>query len=1073
MFENFDYYTTPKDSRCKADRGLQTNPRYTNFTQMYFTAGDPEQFWEQRHFSASASTPCLKNVKKYRSIPQESGIFKGKEVFIPFDGYKNLSQSQVEDTFKYIFHKFKKGIYVKICENKLISFIPFSNATYANEWSDLMKVDPKYDSFENFFKHHNTITNKLNGTNYRLDLRKISADTSKWYANNCILRYENPINEEGNNYPQLKSMFLELCKEREIPDAEFFLNKRDFPLLTRNGTEPYTAIYGDDTPLKSFRYDKYLPILSMCTSDGHADLACPTHEDWARVKSVENVYFPYKCTSYNYKFNHEWKTKLQKAVFRGSNTGCGYDEATNIRLKLAKLGTIRPDLLDVGISNWNTRIRKHKDSPYLQIPQPPQNVGLVPRLTPEQQSNYKYIIHLDGHVAAFRLSLEMSMGSCILVVKSGWKLWFSDLLEEGVHYLGVKEDLSDLVEKVEWCVTHDKECKQISKNALNFFNTYLSKTAILDYLQTLITQMTSYTGILEPIADPIIRQYEEEYRNLFRSNQGVEYMLTGGFPKNVGRNYGVLKGFQMFLKQALRPEDAVTLVGVQVSQLFKSKTTTVKLLQVGGEYLVSKTTDKPVKKLEFTHEAFLGIHVLNQLVKLCPHFVFTYMIREEPHTTIKNTKEYALLQEYVRGPTLQQFLAKGCSFKVYLEILLQISIALKIAQAYCEFVHHDLKPWNIMIDILPEPIILEYPAFVSAGGEKTIKIKTRYIPVMVDYGKSHAILKNVHYGILDPFSTDRFVDLYTILVSTLTTLGADQNTDPADVWYLANFLAKPSAPIQNASQLARFVSRNKQLRPRELRASGKQLDDKSIDDFLEYVNPLVKKHKISFGNAPAESALDKWTSNSRQLMDMGFSIELEQKVESYRKVCSRLYRNAMPQATNRLVTFMIAQRVYSGINTPKLEFLEFAQTESLNPKLAQSVLSMFQKAEDFITTFYNNLLAKKTREPLKLAYYPEVLKFDLLDEGLTPSLLVDAHKIKSIISSTSYTQLPTQFPDYLYYKHLIEEIFAHRGLFRISQADKQFYQNQLKNALNPAYIRKVADIATFKKYAQHSTLNTQ
>jgi hypothetical protein len=190
-------------------------------------------------------------------------IFKGKEIFIPFDGYKNLSQSQVEDTFKYIFHKFKKGIYVKISGNKLVSFIPFSKAKYTNEWSDLMKVDPKYGSFENFFKYHNIITNKLNGTNYRLDLRRISADTSKWYANNCILRYENPINEEGNNYAQLKAMFLELCNEREIPDTEFFLNKRDFPLLTRNGTEPYTDIYGDDVPLKSFRYDKYLPILSI------------------------------------------------------------------------------------------------------------------------------------------------------------------------------------------------------------------------------------------------------------------------------------------------------------------------------------------------------------------------------------------------------------------------------------------------------------------------------------------------------------------------------------------------------------------------------------------------------------------------------------------------------------------------------------------------------------------------------------------------------------------------------------------------------------------------------------------
>ncbi len=42
----------------------------------------------------------------------------------------------------------------------------------------------------------------------------------------------------------------------------------------------------------------------------------------------------------------------------------------------------------------------------------------VSPLTPEEQSKYKYIINIDGHVSAFRLSLEMSMGCCILLVKS-------------------------------------------------------------------------------------------------------------------------------------------------------------------------------------------------------------------------------------------------------------------------------------------------------------------------------------------------------------------------------------------------------------------------------------------------------------------------------------------------------------------------------------------------------------------------------------------------------------------------------------------------------------------------------
>jgi hypothetical protein len=125
---------------------------------------------------------------------------------------------------------------------------------------------------------------------------------------------------------------------------------------------------------------------------------------------------------------------------------------------------------------------------------------------------------------------------------------------------------------------------------------------------------------------------------------------------------------------------------------------------------------------------------------------------------------------------------------------------------------------------------------------------------------------------------------------------------------------------------------------------------------------------------------------------------------------------------------------------------------------------MFQKAEDFITNFYNNLLRKKVREPLKIAYYPDVLEFDLLGPGVTPSLMVDADKIKTITSSTGYRQLPTEFPDYLYYKHLIEEVFRQQGPFQVPQVDKDFYENHLEKALNLDYINKVTDICTFKKY---------
>ena len=71
-------------------------------------------------------------------------------------------------------------------------------------------------------------------------------------------------NEGDTNVGTVKNMLETLCATRKVPDIEFFMNRRDFPILTRNGTEPYHGIWGENTPLVSHNIPKYLPILSMC-----------------------------------------------------------------------------------------------------------------------------------------------------------------------------------------------------------------------------------------------------------------------------------------------------------------------------------------------------------------------------------------------------------------------------------------------------------------------------------------------------------------------------------------------------------------------------------------------------------------------------------------------------------------------------------------------------------------------------------------------------------------------------------------------------------------------------------------
>ena len=140
-----------------------------------------------------------------------------------------------------------------------------------------------------------------------------------------------------------------------------------------------------------------------------------------------------------------WSKKKSMAVFRGSATQCGTTIDNNQRLKAAQLGHEYPKLLDVGITGWKERMKKNQGKSIQIIDKKSFSFQQASPLSRVQQSEYKYVLHITGYVAAFRLASEFRMHSVILLVESDYYLWFSHLLVPYVHYVPVKRDLSDLI----------------------------------------------------------------------------------------------------------------------------------------------------------------------------------------------------------------------------------------------------------------------------------------------------------------------------------------------------------------------------------------------------------------------------------------------------------------------------------------------------------------------------------------------------------------------------------------------------------------------------------------------------
>ena len=475
-----DYYDTKSDCEKDSKKYVQTNPRYPKFDQILFNAADETDITKY-------ALLCLRYIY--------SNSISGKITDKPkiFKLYKEIDYISITNTFKYMFDMFKKGIFIIINNNKLVLFMPFSNANYRNHFVKQLYLS---ESEKELLK--DPITNKkilqdnliMFKQKYydQYKYRGIEFNRSKWYANDCLLRNEYDSFEGELTDNMFKNLFEELLKNRKIPDVEIFINNRDFPILKRDQTEPYNNLFdGDKVKInKDYKFSRMAPIFSKCITDKYADILLPTNDDW---QMASDKFFTHGCSdSYHSSvfkdINHNWKTKKNMCIFRGTATGCSIDIETNMRLKAADISFDHPDILDAGVIEWNARAKKIKGKPISIIDPTKFRFKLANKITNIEKSNYKYILNIDGHVSAFRLSSELNMSSVVLIVGSKNKMWYSDKLIPYIHYIPIKSDLDDLISQIRWCIDNDDKCKIIADNAKVFFNTYLTKDGIFDYLQS-------------------------------------------------------------------------------------------------------------------------------------------------------------------------------------------------------------------------------------------------------------------------------------------------------------------------------------------------------------------------------------------------------------------------------------------------------------------------------------------------------------------------------------------------------------------------------------------------------------
>ena len=146
----------------------------------------------------------------------------------------------------------------------------------------------------------------------------------------------------------------------------------------------------------------------------------------------------------------KWENKINNVIYRGTLTG-----RTTKRLDFCKLYFNK---YNIGLLKNNGQFQNLNYDEYLRN-----------KMTPDEMIKYKYIISIEGNDKDSGLNWKLASNSVVIMTPPIYESWLMEgKLEPYIHYVPMKNDMSDLDDILEWCKKNDDKCKEIAQNARKF-----------------------------------------------------------------------------------------------------------------------------------------------------------------------------------------------------------------------------------------------------------------------------------------------------------------------------------------------------------------------------------------------------------------------------------------------------------------------------------------------------------------------------------------------------------------------------------------------------------------------------
>jgi hypothetical protein len=259
----------------------------------------------------------------------------------------------------------------------------------------------------------------------------------------------------------------------------------DSNLLAADAKVDFVLYLGDGPKVAAdtFTQDAGFPLFSLRTSLMHLDIPVP---DATAFGSNGNYQWPAEAKQ------APWSERVARAVFRG-RASCLKMQADNWhacnRVRALQLSRERPDLLDVGLIEWNQLFGTAKtlmDAPSRDEVEASTGAFLTSPMDYGQQSRFRYILDLDGGLGSSRKPGILSSGSVLIAQQSPWFVHWEPLARPFREYVPVERSLTDLTERVLWLQAHDEQAVAIMQRGRQFADNFTSLSASKLYMAKLL-----------------------------------------------------------------------------------------------------------------------------------------------------------------------------------------------------------------------------------------------------------------------------------------------------------------------------------------------------------------------------------------------------------------------------------------------------------------------------------------------------------------------------------------------------------------------------------------------------------